>query len=171
MANETIKSFPPLVNRDSEILFLGSAPSILSRRNNFFYGNPTNRFWWLLSQIYQVDFVGVDAAGKTALLQRFKIGLSDVYASCQMKKANSSLDSNITNYVFNDILQIIAGTNIKRIYITSKKAYTDFIKHWNHQLPADVTVTCLPSPSSANRSVYRTDAELLTAWRNIIRPE
>ena len=165
---EIIQSFPPLVAADSEILFLGSAPSVLSRRNNFFYGNPTNRFWWLLSELYHVDFVHADIAGKTALLQQYKIALSDVYASCRMKKAGSSLDSNITDYVFNNILHIIAGTNIKRIFITSKKAYHDFIKHWQTQLPDHISVISLPSPSSANRSIYKSDADLLVAWRAII---
>lgn len=165
MINETITAFPPLIFPDSEILFLGSAPSVLSRRNNFFYGNPTNRFWWLLSQLYGVDFVHADRDTKTALLRARHIALSDVYTQCQMRKAGSSLDSNIVNPVFNDIPHLIQGTNITHIFITSKKAYDDFVKHWAGQLPATVTVTNLPSPSAANRSVYRTDADLLAAWR------
>ena len=168
MANETITAFPPLIFPDSEILFLGSAPSVLSRRNNFFYGNPTNRFWWLMSQLYGVDFVHADNATKTAMLRERHIALSDVYVQCQMRKAGSSLDSNIINAVFNDIPRLIRDTKITRIFITSKKAYTDFIQHWAGQLPTTVTVTNLPSPSAANRSVYRTDADLLDAWRAII---
>lgn len=168
MTQEVITAFPPLISPDSEILFLGSAPSTLSRRNRFFYGNPTNRFWWLMSQLYDVDFLHADNAEKTALLRERHIALSDVYVQCQMRKAGSSLDSNIINPVFNDVPRLIRDTQITRIFITSKKAYTDFVQHWAGQIPDTVTVVNLPSPSAANRSVYRTDADLLTAWRAII---
>ncbi len=166
--DDVIYSFQPLIAPDSEILFLGSAPSVLSRRNQFFYGNPSNRFWKILSALYHEDFVNADIPTKTTLIHKHHLALSDVYASCQMKKAGSSLDSNIVNAVFQDIPHIIQGTNIHKIYITSKKAYTDFVAHWQGQLPATVQVICLPSPSAANRSIYKTDDDLITAWQNII---
>ncbi len=163
-----IHSFAPLIQPDSEILFLGSAPSVLSRKNQFFYGNPTNRFWKILSALFHEDFVNADIAIKTALLQKYHIALSDVYITCQMKKVGSSLDSNIVNAEFQNIPRIIQGTNVRRIFITSKKAYTDFMQHWQGQLPDNIQIICLPSPSAANRSVYKTDDELITAWRNLI---
>lgn len=166
--DNVIRSFAPLIRPDSEILFLGSAPSVLSRRNQFFYGNPTNRFWKILSALYHEDFVHADIATKTALLHKHHLALSDVYASCEMKKTGSSLDSNIINQVFQDIPQLIQGTHIRHIYITSKKAYTDFITYWQNQLPPSISVTCLPSPSAANRSVYKTDEDLIMAWCTLI---
>ena len=169
MADDTIiHSFPPLIQPDSEILFLGSAPSVLSRKNQFFYGNPTNRFWKILSALYHEDFVNADIATKTALVKKHHLALSDVYVTCQMKKAGSSLDSNIVNPVFQNIPRIIQGTNVRRIYITSKKAYTDFVQHWHGHFAPDIQIISLPSPSAANRSVYRTDDDLITAWRQII---
>ena len=164
----TIHSFPPLIQPDSEILFLGSAPSVLSRTHNFFYGNPTNRFWKILSALFHEDFVNANISTKTALIKKHHIGLSDVYVTCQMKKVGSSLDSNIVNAEFQDIPRIIQGTNVRRIFITSKKAYTDFMQHWQGQLPDNIPIICLPSPSAANRSVYKTDDELILAWRNLI---
>ena len=163
-----IRSFPPLIQPDSEILFLGSAPSVLSRKNQFFYGNPTNRFWKILSALYHEDFVNADIATKTALVQAHHIALSDVYATCQMKKAGSSLDSNIINPVFQDIPRIIQGTRVRRIFITSKKAYTDFIGHWQGQFDDSIQIVNLPSPSAANRSVHKTDDDLIAAWRRLI---
>ena len=166
--NEVIYSFPPLIQPDSETLFLGSAPSVLSRRNQFFYGNPTNRFWKILSALYGEDFVHADIPTKTALIKKHHLALSDVYVSCQMKKAGSSLDSNIINTVLQDIPRIIQGTNVRRIFITSKKAYSDFMAHWQGQFSNDVKIVNLPSPSAANRSLYKTDEDLITAWQNII---
>jgi len=168
MDDNIIYSFPPLIQPDSEILFLGSAPSVLSRRNQFFYGNPTNRFWKILSALFHEDFVNADIATKTELVQKHHIALSDVYASCQMKKAGSSLDSNIINPVFQNIPHIIQGTAVRRIFITSKKAYTDFMNHWQGQFSNDIQIICLPSPSAANRSIYKTDADLIAAWRTLI---
>ena len=169
MTDDTvIYSFPPLIQPDSEILFLGSAPSVLSRRNQFFYGNPTNRFWKILSALYHEDFVHSDPATKTALIKKHHLALSDVYASCQMKKIGSSLDSNIIKPVFQDIPKLIQGTKVRRIYITSKKAYTDFTQHWQGHFAPDIQIVNLPSPSAANRSVYRTDDDLIAAWRQII---
>ena len=36
---------PPLYDSHSEILILGSFPSIKTREMGFFYGHPQNRFW------------------------------------------------------------------------------------------------------------------------------
>lgn len=36
--------FEPVFDRHSRVLVLGSFPSVLSRANAFYYGNPQNRF-------------------------------------------------------------------------------------------------------------------------------
>ena len=36
---------PPVFDENSEILILGSFPSVKSREQGFFYGHPQNRFW------------------------------------------------------------------------------------------------------------------------------
>ena len=41
-----------IYDSNSEILILGSLPSPKSREINFFYGHPQNRFWKLMSIIY-----------------------------------------------------------------------------------------------------------------------
>ena len=42
----------PFYNKDSEILILGSIPSVKSRELNFYYAHPNNRFWKILAKIY-----------------------------------------------------------------------------------------------------------------------
>nr|WP_249026528.1 uracil-DNA glycosylase family protein [Thomasclavelia cocleata] len=42
----------PVYNQDSRILILGSFPSVKSRAGNFFYHHPQNRFWKILSNLY-----------------------------------------------------------------------------------------------------------------------
>ena len=37
--------FAPIFDENSEILILGTLPSVKSREQNFYYGHPQNRFW------------------------------------------------------------------------------------------------------------------------------
>ena len=41
----------PIFDGNSKILILGTMPSPKSRQNNFYYGNPQNRFWRVMSDI------------------------------------------------------------------------------------------------------------------------
>ena len=43
--------FAPVYNENSEILILGTLPSVKSRENHFYYGHPQNRFWKLLAAL------------------------------------------------------------------------------------------------------------------------
>ena len=46
--------FPPLYDGDSQILILGSFPSVKSREQNFFYGHPQNRFWKVTAAVFDL---------------------------------------------------------------------------------------------------------------------
>ena len=41
--------FEPVFDERSRVLVLGSFPSVLSRANAFYYGNPQNRFWRVMA--------------------------------------------------------------------------------------------------------------------------
>ena len=41
--------FEPVFDEHSRVLVLGSFPSVLSRANAFYYGNPQNRFWRVMA--------------------------------------------------------------------------------------------------------------------------
>ena len=43
--------FPPLYDKNSRVLILGSFPSVKSREMMFFYGHPQNRFWKVIASI------------------------------------------------------------------------------------------------------------------------
>lgn len=170
MDKNTIYGFEPIINKNCKILFLGSMPSKKSRENNFYYSNPTNRFWKILSSIFNEDFINAGNKNKKELLFKHNIALYDVYKSCEMKKLDSSLDSNIYNQKLNDIPNLIKNTNITKIFITSKKAYLDFLKHFKNEFTnTKIEITNLPSPSSANRSKYKTDEELIKVWAELIK--
>lgn len=160
-----VKCFKPVIDGDCRVLILGSMPSVISREVNFYYGNPTNRFWKILSALLGIDFSAMTNDEKTAALLVRHIALFDVFSVCEIK---GSMDGNIKNAEFNDIPSLIRGTKIKTIYITSKKAFDAFTKRFgNYFANEGVKVVNLPSTSSANRSRFKTDGALFAEWQKL----
>ena len=94
---------PPVFNESSRILILGSFPSVRSREEGFFYAHGQNRFWKVLSAIYETE-IPKDTEKKRAFLLDNGIALWDVIASCNIV---GSSDSSITDVVPNDLSQIL----------------------------------------------------------------
>ena len=50
--SDKIHGFKPIFAADSRLLILGSFPSVKSRKADFYYGNPQNRFWKMLCAFF-----------------------------------------------------------------------------------------------------------------------
>ena len=50
-----VHNISPIYNSDSQILILGSFPSVKSREAQFFYHHPQNPFWKLLASLSHED--------------------------------------------------------------------------------------------------------------------
>ena len=122
-------TFKPIYDKNSEILILGSIPSIISRENNFYYGNDKNRFWKLISTIFNEEYP-VSNEDKKNIILKNNLALFDVVKSCSIK--NSS-DSSISNVKINDINSIINNSNIKKIIFNGNKAYELYLKYENNK--------------------------------------
>ena len=109
----------PIYEKDSELLILGTIPSVKSRELGFYYMHPQNRFWKVLAALKEEE-VPETIEEKKYFLKKHKIALWDVLASCEIAKSS---DSSIKNIKVNDIGRLLKETNIKKIYITGKKAY------------------------------------------------
>ncbi|HOP57587.1 MAG TPA: DNA-deoxyinosine glycosylase [Bacillota bacterium] len=151
--------FGPEVEPDSEILILGSFPSVKSREHGFFYMYPQNRFWTVLSILFEDDFINTDIAKKRHLLKKYHIALYDVIESCTIK---GSSDASITGVMPADIAKIISNTQIRRIYLNGRKAY-DLFNRYDRQFLKMATL--LPSTSPANAAM-RLEG-LVDAWQII----
>lgn len=151
------KGFEPVYDRSSEILILGSFPSVLSREQAFYYGNPRNRFWRLIGEIYGED-VGASTAEKTAFLHRHRIALWDVVTSCDII---GSLDANIKNPVIANLPELVAAAPIRKIFCNGSKSYELLKRHFPSLAPM---TDALPSTSPAN---VRFDK---TAWTKALKP-
>ena len=88
-----VHSFEPVYDKDSEILILGTLPSVKSRENNFYYGHKQNRFWKVLATLLK-EPVPETIEEKKVMLLAHRIALWDVIQSCDIK---GSSDSSIKN--------------------------------------------------------------------------
>ena len=136
--------FAPIYNQDSQILILGSIPSIKSREQHFYYGHPQNKFWKVLEELYQIPKLHTIEEKKQFLLKN-KIALWDVIQSCEIE---GSSDLTIKNVIPNDISSLLQKTNIKKIYTTGKKAYQLYQKYCYPN--TKIEAIYLPSTSPAN---------------------
>ena len=136
--------FPPLYDKDSRILILGSFPSVKSREQMFFYGHPQNRFWKVLSAVLKEE-VPQTIEEKAAMLHKHHIALWDVIFSCDIK---GSSDSSIRNARPTDLSAILTGSKIERVFCngsTSAKLYARY-----QEKTLGIPAVCLPSTSPAN---------------------
>ena len=154
-----VHPFPPVYDAESEILILGSFPSVKSREIMFYYGHPQNRFWRVLAAVYNAD-VPHNTDEKTRFLLKHHIALWDVLASCEI---TGSADSSIKNAVPNDLSVILSRADIRRIY-TNGKTSEKYYKRFSEEITGRGSV-CLPSTSPAN-AVWSLD-RLIGAWKVI----
>lgn len=155
-----VHSFEPVYDKDSEILILGTLPSVKSRENNFYYGHKQNRFWKVLATLLK-EPVPDTIEEKKAMLLAHRIALWDVIQSCDIK---GSSDSSIKNVQPTDIGMILEKTNITRIYANGNKAGQLYKRY---QFPVTgIEAMVLPSTSPANAawSLER----LCEAWQVIL---
>ena len=153
---------PPTWDRDSEILILGSFPSVKSREIGYFCGHPQNRYWRVLAVVFE-DVCPATNEEKRAYLLRHHVAAWDVIASCEI--AGSS-DSSIRNVTANDLSIILEGADIRQIYCNGQTSYRLYNRYL---LPVtNRPAVCLPSTSPANASW---NMERLTeAWAIIKQP-
>ena len=135
---------PPTWNNESEILILGSFPSVRSRETGYFYGHPRNRFWRVLSSVFE-DVCPATKQEKEAFLFRHHIAVWDVISSCEI---TGSADSSIQNVTANDLSIILEEAQIRQIFCNGQTAYRLYNRYL---LPkTNRTAMCLPSTSPAN---------------------
>ena len=142
--NTVIHPIPPIFDRNSKILILGSFPSVKSREGHFFYHHPQNRFWKTLAGV--LDVPAPDTIDeKKAFLLSHRIALWDVIASCDIE---GSSDSSIKNVTPTDLNQILNHCRIRQIYANGNKAGALYKKYQQPLTGREILV--LPSTSPAN---------------------
>ena len=148
---------PPVYDRDSKILILGSFPSVKSRETMFFYGHPQNRYWKVLATVFGEN-VPETVPDKKAFLLRNHIAAWDVIASCDI---TGSSDSSIKNVTANNLMPILESADIKEIFVNGKTAEKMYKKYTEPVIKRPCI--CLPSTSPANAAWNM--ERLVDAWQ------
>ena len=160
MKEHIIHPIQPFYDEDSQILILGSFPSVKSREQMFFYGHPQNRFWKVIAAVFE-DETPETVPEKKLFLTRHHIAMWDVIGSCDIE---GSSDSSIENVVANDLSVILEKAKIRCIYVNGKTAEKYYRKYTEHK--TGMKAVCLPSTSPAN-AAWKTD-RLVDVWKEEI---
>lgn len=155
-SNLQLHPIKPVYDSYSQVLILGSFPSVKSRETGFFYGHPQNRFWKVTAAVFEEE-VPQTVEEKQIFLLRNKIAVWDVIHSCEI---TGSSDSSIKNVVVNDLSLILEQAPIRQIYVNGKKAFSLYNKYIKPCIGWEAV--CLPSTSPAN-AAWNLE-KLINAW-------
>ena len=137
--------FDKFIFDDSEVLILGSFPSVKSLQYNFYYSHPQNRFFPVLAKLFN-EKCPSSIDNRKAFLIKHKIALYDVIEECDIE---GSSDASIKNPIPIDIESILNNhPNIKVVGITGKKACSLFDRYFKDKV--SIRIVYLPSTSPAN---------------------
>ena len=162
--------FGPVFDEQSQILILGSVPSVKSREQQFYYGHPQNRFWKVLAAVVGCE-VPEGIAERKAFLLQHHIALWDVVEECDII---GSSDSTIKNVVGNDMHIILEKAPVKKIFLNGDKAYKLYLKYCAKDVESvqgvntEIELCKLPSTSPANAAWSM--ERLKEVWRVEICP-
>ncbi len=154
-------TFEPVFDGNSEILILGTFPSVKSRENHFYYGNPQNRFWKVTAALAGEE-PKETVPEKREFLLRSHIAVWDVIAECEI--AGSS-DSSIRNVKPNDMSVILDHAPVRGIFANGAKAYDLYMKYCYPTVNREIVKLPSTSPANAAWSVDR----LVEEWGRLIR--
>lgn len=153
----------PVFDASSRVLVLGTMPSPLSREVGFYYGNPRNRFWQVISALWDEDMPaeGTDVVPlngwRRDLCLRHHVALWDVLASCRIRGAS---DSSIVDPRPNDIASILAQAPIAVVFTTGTTA----TRLYRSLVEPVCGIGCVGLPSTSPANARMRLADLVCAY-------
>lgn len=154
-------TFLPVFDKDSEILILGSFPSVKSRETQFYYGHPQNRFWKVMAYVLDTEVPQTIEEKKEMLLSNH-VAVWDVIASCSII---GSSDTSIKDVTVNDLSWILERSAIEHIYVNGGKAYELYRKYAEKATGRKAVKLPSTSPANAAWSLER----LCKEWKENIK--
>jgi TDG/mug DNA glycosylase family protein len=138
-----VESFEPISSVSPVVLILGTAPSVKSLEESFYYGHPRNAFWPILFKIFNAKDQGTPS--KKELIRENRLALWDVLNSCERE---GSLDNAIQKSVANPIPDwISAHSSVSTIVFNGANAFRFYQKAFGKPM---VQYHVLPGTSPAN---------------------
>lgn len=150
----------PIVYPDSEILILMSMPSVDSENAKFYFADESNRFWPLMSAIYQMPASTQEE--RLELLKKNRIAMWSIVKSCLRYL---SRENTMQDIVLNDIHAFLAEhPGIHRIVCISHDTLR-LLKEADYQ--ASQEAVYVPSTSAADLW-YDSVEKLLPEYRKAL---
>lgn len=150
---------PPVFDKESRILVLGTIPSPKSREQGFYYGHPRNRFWKMMALVFEEPMPETVEERRTMAL-RNHVAIWDVLASCTIRGAE---DASIRDVVPNDIRLILSQADIRAVFTTGTKAAALYRKYCEPVCG----MPCISLPSTSPANCRMKDEELLKYYRQL----
>lgn len=155
-----LAGFPPVFDRSTRILILGSFPGEASLAAQQYYAHPRNQFWRLLSAILGEQIADLPYPQRLQRLLVHQIGLWDVLAACERE---GSLDTAIRRPQVNDFAMLKRQCpSLARVCFNGKTSGRFELQF----AAAGFETRVLPSSSPAN--AQRSFEQKLAVWRDII---
>jgi len=157
--NVSKKGLPPVIDKNTEYLVLGTMPGEKSLLNQEYYNNPTNQFWNIISSAFNNRNKFSNYNEKLDTIKKHKIGLWDVLDTCDRE---GSLDTNIKNQTLNNFEKLFKEyPNIKTVIFNGQDSCSYFNSLVHDK--SDKTYLQLTSTSSAN--THKTLDEKTQEWK------
>ena len=157
-----LKSFEPVINKDTLQMIIGTMPGQASLKAKQYYAYKHNKFWQIIFDIFNNGQAETDYQDKINILLNNKTGLWDVLAYCKRK---GSLDKNIMHEKPNDFRKLLKQyPKVNRLIFNGQKSHKYFLKYFAQIQSIEYIV--LPSTSPANAS--KTYKQKISVWNHII---
>ncbi|WP_042477786.1 DNA-deoxyinosine glycosylase [Bacillus ndiopicus] len=159
-------SLLPIIDKRTQVLILGSMPSVQSLDKQQYYGNARNHFWPIIAAIIDED-ISEDYTQRVELLKEKGIGLWDVIQSCERQ---GSLDANIRNEVPNNFSLLFQQyPQIQAVFFNGAKSFDVFKKHVGLEILDGRYYEKMPSTSPIPGRNIKTFEEKIETWRTLGR--
>jgi hypoxanthine-DNA glycosylase len=97
--------FPPVTNKATRLLVLGSLPGAVSLARSQYYAHPQNQFWRLMGRVIDRELVPLDYESRLRALLDAGVGLWDTVAAATRP---GSLDADIRLHAASDLAALAA---------------------------------------------------------------
>ncbi len=155
-----LAGFPPVLDRSTRILILGSFPGEASLAAQQYYAHPRNQFWRLLSAVLEDPLATLPYEQRLQKLLAQRIGVWDVIAVCERE---GSLDTAIRRAQANDFAWLKEQCpQLSRVCFNGKTS-GKFESQFAH---AGFETLVLPSSSPANAQL--SFEQKLAQWEQIV---
>jgi double-stranded uracil-DNA glycosylase len=161
-----IHSFPPIADKGSRVLILGTMPGKASLRERQYYAHPQNAFWRIMGEILGFDPAS-HYAMRVAAVRAAGLAVWDVLKSCRRE---GSLDSAIdqSSLVPNDFAAFFAEhPRLRRVCFNGAAAEALYLRHVRPRLAGGLTLNYLRLPSTSPANASWSQAQKLDAWRAV----